>query len=78
LLARYRERLGGYGIAYPADAAEDDYRVSMLFDFCTVLYIVGVNLNTNERAVRRKRALMERAVTALLDWGAFALLERFR
>jgi len=30
----------------------------MLFDFCTVLYIVGININTHERALRRKHALM--------------------
>lgn len=78
LLARYAGRLAGFGIDYPAKQAIEDYRLSMLFDFCTVLYIVGVNLNTNERALRRKRALMERAVTALLDWDAFSLLDRFR
>lgn len=78
LLARYAGRLAGFGIDYPAERAIEDYRLSMLFDFCTVLYIVGVNLNTNERALRRKRALMERAVTALLDWDAFSLLDRFR
>ena len=78
LLQRYLDRLSDHGIAYEAAMAEDDYRKSMLFDFCTVLYIVGVNLNSNERAVRRKRALMERAIAALLDWDAFDLLDQFR
>lgn len=77
LLARYVAALAAYGVDYPTAAIEEDYRLSMLFDFCTVLYIVGINLNTNDRAIRRKRALMERSITALLDWDAFALLTRF-
>jgi aminoglycoside phosphotransferase (APT) family kinase protein len=78
LLDRYITRLGSFGIDYRAADAIEDYRLSMLFDFCTVLYIVGVNLNANDRAIRRKRALMERAIAALLDWDAFSLLERLR
>lgn len=76
-MLRYIDRLKAYGIVYPIEQAQDDYRKSMLFDFCTVLYVVGVNLNTNERAIRRKKALMERSVTALLDWDSFALLDQF-
>ena len=78
LLRRYVERIGSFGIRYPLEDAREDYRKAMLFDFCTVLYIVGININTHERALRRKHALMNRAVTAMLDWDVLDLLPAFR
>ena len=77
LLVRYVERIGSFGIKYSLEEASADYRKAMLFDFCTVLYIVGINLNTNERALRRKHALMKRSVTAMLDWDVLDLLPAF-
>jgi len=77
LLRRYVERVGSFGIKYSFEEAREDYRKAMLFDFCTVLYIVGINLNTNERALRRKHALMKRSVTAMLDWDVLDLLPAF-
>ena len=77
LLRRYVERIGPFGIKYSLEEAREDYRKAMLFDFCTVLYIVGINLNTNERALRRKHALMKRSVAAMLDWDVLDLLPAF-
>jgi aminoglycoside phosphotransferase (APT) family kinase protein len=77
LLQRYVERIGSFGIGYSFEDAREDYRRAMLFDFCTVLYIVGININTHERALRRKHALMKRAVTAMLDWDVLDLLPTF-
>jgi aminoglycoside phosphotransferase (APT) family kinase protein len=77
LLRRYTERIGSFGISYSFEDAREDYRKAMLFDFCTVLYIVGININTHERALRRKHALMKRAVTAMLDWDVLDLLPAF-
>lgn len=77
LLQRYLDGLARHGIDYPLAEAEQDYRIAMLFDFLTVIYITGVNINTNERANRRKRKLLERTTTALLDWDALPLLGRF-
>jgi aminoglycoside phosphotransferase (APT) family kinase protein len=77
LLRRYVERIRAYGIEYSFEQAREDYRKAMLFDFCTVLYIVGININTHERALRRKHALMTRAVTAMLDWDVLDLLPAF-
>jgi aminoglycoside phosphotransferase (APT) family kinase protein len=77
LLRRYVERIGAFGIKYSFEDAREDYRKAMLFDFCTVLYIVGININTHERALRRKHALMKRAVTAMLDWDVLDLLPAF-
>jgi aminoglycoside phosphotransferase (APT) family kinase protein len=77
LLRRYVERIGSFGIRYSVQDAREDYRKAMLFDFCTVLYIVGININTHERALRRKHALMKRAVTAMLDWDVLDLLPAF-
>lgn len=77
LLRRYVERIGSFGIEYSFEDARDDYRRAMLFDFCTVLYIVGININTHERALRRKHALMNRAITAMLDWDVLDLLPEF-
>jgi aminoglycoside phosphotransferase (APT) family kinase protein len=77
LLRRYVERIGSFGIGYSLDDARADYRKAMLFDFCTVLYIVGININTHERALRRKHALMKRAVNAMLDWDVLDLLPEF-
>ncbi|WP_298277920.1 phosphotransferase [uncultured Bradyrhizobium sp.] len=78
LLRRYVERIGSFGVRYSFEDAREDYRKAMLFDFCTVLYIVGININTHERALRRKHALMTRAVTAMLDWNVLDLLPAFR
>lgn len=78
LLRQYVERIRAFGIDYSLDDAREDYRKSMLYDFCTVIYIVGININTHERALRRKHALMERAVTAMLDWDVLDLLPAFR
>ena len=77
LLQRYIERIKSFGIDYSIADAHDDYRKAMLFDFCTVLYIVGININTHERALKRKSALMKRSVTAMLDWDVFDLLPSF-
>jgi aminoglycoside phosphotransferase (APT) family kinase protein len=77
LLRRYVERIGAFGIDYSFEEAREDYRKAMLFDFCTVLYIVGININTHERALRRKHALMQRSVTAMLDWDVLDLLPEF-
>jgi aminoglycoside phosphotransferase (APT) family kinase protein len=77
LLRRYVESIGSFGIGYSLEDAREDYRKAMLFDFCTVLYIVGININTHERALRRKHALMKRAVTAMLDWDVLDLLPAF-
>jgi aminoglycoside phosphotransferase (APT) family kinase protein len=77
LLRRYVERIGSFGIGYSLENAREDYRKAMLFDFCTVLYIVGININTHERALRRKHGLMKRAVTAMLDWDVLDLLPTF-
>lgn len=77
LLRRYVERIGAFGIEYSLEEAREDYRRAMLFDFCTVLYIVGININTHERALRRKHALVKRAVTAMLDWDVLDLLPEF-
>jgi aminoglycoside phosphotransferase (APT) family kinase protein len=77
LLRRYVERIGAFGIEYSFEEAREDYRRAMLFDFCTVLYIVGININTHERALRRKYALVKRAVTAMLDWNVLDLLPEF-
>ena len=77
LLRRYVEQIGSFGIEYSLEDARQDYRKAMLFDFCTVLYIVGININTHERALRRKHALMKRAVTAMLDWDVLDLLPTF-
>lgn len=78
LLRRYTEKIGRFGIAYSTADAAEDYRRAMLFDFLTVIYIVGININTHERAVRRKNALMIRSITAMLDWDVFDLLPEFR
>ena len=77
LLARYADGLARRGVDYSLADAERDYPIAMLFDFFTVLYVVGVNINTNERAIRRKRLLLERTTTALMDWDALPLLDRF-
>lgn len=77
LLARYCDGLAAHGIAYPLAEAERDYPVAMLFDFLTVIYIIGVNLNTNERAIRRKHKLLERTTAALTDWDALSLLDQY-
>jgi aminoglycoside phosphotransferase (APT) family kinase protein len=77
LLRRYVAGIGSFGIKYSLQDAREDYRKAMLFDFCTVLYIVGININTHERALRRKHALMKRAVTAMLDWDVLDLLPEF-
>jgi hypothetical protein len=78
LLRRYTEQIGRFGVSYSMTDAAEDYRRAMLFDFCTVIYIVGININTHERAVRRKNALMTRSITAMLDWDVFDLLSEFR
>lgn len=77
LLRRYAEHIRSFGISYSFEDARSDYRRAMLFDFCTVLYIVGININTHERALRRKRALMQRATTSMLDWDVLELLREF-
>lgn len=78
LLARYVANINALGVSYTLDEARDDYRRSMLFDFCTVLHIVGIHFNTHERAIRRKRGLLKRATTAMLDWEVLDLLSDFR
>ncbi|GGC65550.1 phosphotransferase [Chelatococcus reniformis] len=78
LLARYVENINAFGLDYSLRQAEEDYRRAMLFDFCTVLHIVGIHFNTHERAIRRKRGLLRRATTAMLDWGALDLLPEFK
>ncbi|MDO8703804.1 MAG: phosphotransferase [Sulfuricaulis sp.] len=77
LLRLYIEALREEGVSYDLDTALDDYRRAMLYLFCYVLYITGININTHERALRRKKALIARASTAILDWDALALLPRF-
>jgi hypothetical protein len=77
LLEIYSNALSEYGVKYGVQQATTDYRTSMLYLFCVVLYIVGINVNSHERAVRRKRALMQRAVTSLRDWDALDLLSEF-
>lgn len=74
LLQLYCTELSRYGVDYDLDTAKADYRKTQLYLFCVVLYIVGINVNTHERALRRKRALMTRAITALEDWEALDLL----
>ena len=74
LLRSYVEQLSAFGVDYPFETAWTDYRIAMLYLFSIVLWITGVNVNTNERALRRKRALVQRACTALLDVDALALL----
>ena len=59
---------------YPDTALTEDYRRAILYDFCTALYIAGVNPNDNARANRRKAALLERVSAALIDWACFDLL----
>lgn len=78
LIRRYTEQISHFGIPYSVAEATEDYRRAMLFDFCTVIYIVGININTHERAIRRKNALMRRSITAMLDWDVFELLSEFR
>jgi hypothetical protein len=74
LLRSYLEQLAAFGVDYRFDTAWHDYRVAQLYLFSIVLWITGVNVNSNERALRRKRALVERACAALLDVDALALL----
>ena len=77
LLRHYVERINGFGIKYSFEDAVEDYRRTLLFDFITVIHIIGVHFNTHERAVRRKRGLLTRATTAILDWDALSLLPEF-
>ena len=74
LLRSYLDRLAGFGVEYRFDTARLDYRIAQLYLFSIVLWITGVNVNSNERALRRKRALVQRASAALLDVDALALL----
>jgi hypothetical protein len=74
LLRSYVEQLAAFGVDYPFATAWQDYRIANLYLLSIVLWITGVNVNTNERALRRKRALVQRASTALLDLDALALL----
>ena len=74
LLRAYLDQLAEYGVDYPFDMAWRDYRTSMLYLFSIVLWITGVNVNAHERALRRKRAMVQRASTALIDVDALDLL----
>lgn len=74
LLDHYRRRLAAQGVDYPESRLIEDFRRAVLYDFCTALYIAGVNPNANERANRRKTCLLERVSAALVDWSCFDLL----
>jgi Ecdysteroid kinase-like family len=74
LLQTYVETLAAHGVDYPMCQAVEDYPRAMLYLLWTVLWIVGVNVNTHERAIRRKRALVRRASQAILDHDALRYL----
>jgi Phosphotransferase enzyme family len=75
LLDRYGDALEGRGVRYARAQLRADYRLAMLYLFWTVLYITGINVNAHERAMRRKRALIQRACQAILDHDALVLLK---
>jgi aminoglycoside phosphotransferase (APT) family kinase protein len=74
LLREYLAELARNGVAYDEECALHDYRMSMLYLIHLVVWITGVHVNSNLRANERKRALVRRAFTAILDQHALALL----
>ena len=59
---------------YSAAVAAEEYRHAMLYLWIYVIFISGVNLNSNVRARRRKTNMISRASSAILDWQALDLL----
>jgi thiamine kinase-like enzyme len=74
LIEFYVDTLASLGADYDLTQARADYRTAMLYLFVYVVYITGVNINTHERAIRRKRALVQRACQSLLDHDVLDLL----
>jgi hypothetical protein len=74
LLREYLAELAVNGVAYDEERALHDYRMAMLYLIHLVVWITGVHVNSNQRANERKRALVRRAFTAILDHHALALL----
>jgi hypothetical protein len=76
LLQLYVDTLARLGVAYDMDQARSDYIRAALYLVQYVIWITGVNINSHERAVRRKQKLVERAFGTLLDHDAFSRLPR--
>lgn len=74
LLRQYVDELAANGVHYDEEQALLDYRIAMVYLIQFVIWITGVHINSNERAIKRKRALLSRAFTAIIDHDALALL----
>jgi len=74
LLEIYLNALQGYGVDYSMSELLTEYRIALVNNLKAQVYICGVNVNQNPRAILRKQHLMRRVSSSIEDWRLGELL----